>query len=173
MERYINFLAKQLATEFFAMELDVPIVIVEELGYFGQCFPAFDGEGYLIDMSHIAFDKKLIDLYPERIVKGVLLHELCHWSLFRRGLPSDDHDIEFIAEMERVGGLFPNDIPLTGDFHVFRCKKCYKEAGMFQLSEDLNALKAESRKFVCSRCGSKIRYFGIETVNQLEDPNYV
>lgn len=163
----VNSLAQHLAIESFGMKLDIPILI-EELDCFGRCFPILNETGKPKDMSHISIDATLANIYPDKYIKGLLLHELCHWSLFREGLPCNDGDVSFNDEMRRVGGLFQNDMPLVGDYYVFRCKKCYKEAGMFKLDENLNQLKDESKNHRCSRCGSRIKYFGVETVNQLE-----
>jgi len=132
----LNIFAQNLAVKNFNMNLDAQFLI-EDMDVFGKCFPVYNEMGNLLDMSHISINSELINVYPIEYIEGVVLHELCHWSLFRHGSPSDDDDSEFVAEMIRVGGSFPNDIPLVGNFYAFRCKSCYKEAGMFQLNEEL------------------------------------
>lgn len=163
----LNILAKKLAVEFFGMELDIPIMI-ENLSCWGKCYPVWGENNKLIDMSHIAIDSAFITTYPEKYIRGVVLHELCHWTLFRKGLPCDDRANEFRDEMLRVGALFPDDIPLVGDLYSFRCKKCYRNTGVFSLHENLMLLKEESNMKRCIHCGSRIKYFGIENVTPLE-----
>jgi SprT-like protein len=60
----------------------------------------------------------------EKQFAAVLLHELCHYHMFRQGLPFEDHHPEFEKELKRVGAISTNTLRIPQKGFKLYCSKC-------------------------------------------------
>ncbi|WP_341875963.1 hypothetical protein [Defluviitalea saccharophila] len=161
LQEYVN----KLALANWNREFNLPVEVVADLDAHGMFGGEFSPLGLRIPIG-MKLSKDLIDHYPDYIIDGVILHELCHWFLFITGKPCGDTDIEFVEEMFRVGGLFPNQIPKIGYYPVAICKKCRKIIGT---EESESKCKSRLKNYNSLCCNSPLMYGGIRYINELEN----
>jgi len=98
IQKHVN----RLALTYWNRRFDSPVEVVDNLNAYGRFGGEFSPLGLRIPIG-MELSRTLIDNYPDHIIDGVILHELCHWFLFITGTPCGDNDREFINEMVRVG----------------------------------------------------------------------
>lgn len=134
--------------------LDTKILIdgrvKNSLGYFRH-YGDFPGVGSSIDF--IKFSKDLFMYYSEDEIKKVILHELTHYVLYKKGV-KEYHDGEktFENEIKRVNSVSTNKIPFHGKVYKVYCPHCNKVIG--NTASKRNATKVVNN-YLCS-CSSSL-----------------
>lgn len=72
----------------------------------------------------IELSKKAARQLDKETLIAVLLHELCHYHLFKQGKPFSDHHPVFEAEIKRVGAISTNTIRLPQKGYELYCSQC-------------------------------------------------
>lgn len=147
------------------MDFDLPIRIVTNLGANAVLKASQDESTGIVSYVELCIDRKMMEYYPQHCLEGLIKHELCHWALSLQGKPNNDDDAEFIEEMKRVGGLWPNDIPLIGFYPVAVCEKCGKVMGAAGTEEQC---KKSVEGLFSPCCKAPLVYGGKRFVNMLK-----
>ncbi|RKD26761.1 hypothetical protein BEP19_16305 [Ammoniphilus oxalaticus] len=124
-------LAEKLSAHFWEQPLAIPVRwngrLTRSMGRFIYGIRGGKRESLRIEMSKYA--ARFID---REIFIAVLLHELCHYHLFRQGQPFDDHHPVFEQELKRVGGISTNTVQLPTKVYRLKCRVCRAELGYMQ-----------------------------------------
>ena len=117
------------------------------------------GGRYMLNSHHIEFNKKLYDHFGLDELRGIILHELCHYHLHLRGMGYLHRDRDFRELMKKVGApRFCSSLPKETEVkrnkvqrvHTYRCVSC---AHIYRRKR-----KLDERKYCCSKCGGAIRW---------------
>ena len=115
------------------------------LGYFRHYG---NNPGIITSIKCIKFSKDLFLYYPDEEIKKVILHELTHYVLYKRGI-KEYHDGEkfFEREIKRVNSASTNCIPHHGKIYKIYCPSCKKIIG-----ETIKKRKANNivNNYLCS-----------------------
>lgn len=111
-------MAERLALRWFAIPFDGRVVWAERLRYrAGEYRPA--------DRC-IRISRPYHERYGAALTEGILLHELCHWWLYRAGIRHRENAAVFQALLRRTGA--PRRAPaaplLPRPVHAYRCPSC-------------------------------------------------
>lgn len=157
----LNSYAKFLYYETFHKKLKIPIHINGRLKRTIAWFVYGDDnpKGVRIEVS-----KQLL-LQNINIVTDVLLHELCHYHLWRNHKPFDDCDDEFIELVHKVGAnesnVFSGERKFTFSYEKYtaRCNKDnYTNTIFFKyVNQEIGDLPV----CVCPHCGAILEYQGL------------
>ncbi|WP_332646306.1 SprT family protein [Lysinibacillus sp. 54212] len=119
------------------------------------------GGRYLLNTHDIEINKKLYDHFGIDELKGIILHELCHYHLHIRGMGYKHRDRDFRELLKKVGApRFCSTIEETQIsnrkkvLHTYQCVRCS------QLY--IRKRKMDVRKYRCSKCGGEITYLRSE-----------
>ena len=115
------------------------------------------GGRYLLHNHHIQLNKKMYDQFGISELRGIILHELCHYHLHILGLGYKHRDADFRKLLKQVGApRFCSRIetPEKNDkqkvTHYYNCMNCgqvYKRKR-----------KMDTTKYCCSICKGKITF---------------
>ena len=94
------------------------------MGRFVYRVQGMDRESVKIEMSKYA-----AQFINREIFIAVLLHEMCHYHLFRQRRPFLDHQPVFEQELRRVGAISTNTVKLPTKAYKLFCKQCQRELG--------------------------------------------
>ncbi|ATP42037.1 SprT family protein [Solibacillus sp. R5-41] len=112
------------------------------------------GGRYLLNSHHIELNKKLYDHFGMEELRGIILHELCHYHLhlLGKGYKHQDSDFKqllnevgaprFCSRVEEVRGTTTRTIYL---YSCINCKQLYRRKR-----------KMDIKKYCCSICGGRI-----------------
>lgn len=127
----ITNICKGYLKEYWNESLDTKILIdgrlKNSLGYFRHSgyFP-----GVVSSIVCIKFSKDLFIYYSEEEIKEVILHELTHYVLYKRGVKEyRDGDKTFENEIKRVNSVSTNEISYHGKVYKVYCPHCNKVIG--------------------------------------------
>ncbi|KRL66162.1 SprT family protein [Companilactobacillus versmoldensis] len=103
---------------------------------------------------HIDINPKMYQVYGEKVLIGIIKHELCHYHLYNAGLPSQHRDRQFKVLLQQVGGLryAPNVNQQNHHkkLHVYQCSNCHR---LYKRVRKLN-----TRRYVCGKCHGKLKF---------------
>lgn len=117
------------------------------------------GGRYLLRSHDIEFNRKLYDHFGLDELKGIILHELCHYHLHIRGMGYQHRDRDFRELMKKVGApRFCSSLPkevgerrsVSRKVHTYRCLNC---SLVYRRKR-----KMDERKYCCSKCGGAIHW---------------
>lgn len=116
---------RELAKELFGMEFHFPVVengrLTRALGRY-----LYRGRGKTIYPAKIELASRLLTNYNVETIESVIKHELTHWALSVKGIPFQDGDPEFEAEIRRVGAHSTGIIRASGTLYTAKCSSCKK-----------------------------------------------
>lgn len=114
------------------------------------------GGRYLLYTHNIEFNKKLYDHFGMEELRGIILHELCHYHLHIQGKGYKHRDYDFRTLLKKVGApRFCSSIEETVErkpkqLHIYGCIGCQ------QLYKRKRRMRVE--KYCCSKCGGEITF---------------
>lgn len=109
------------------------------------------GGRYHLRDHHIDINPKMAAAGPA-VLRGVILHELCHYHLHLTGQDCHHRSRAFKALLKRVGGsrFAPAVQPQCG--WLYRCQGCGVEV--------LRQRRFNTWRFRCARCGRRFKLLG-------------
>lgn len=122
------------------------------------------GGRYLLNTHNIELNKKLYEHFGIEELRGIILHELCHYHLHIRGLGYKHRDREFRELLQEVGApRFCSTIEETPKkrsqtIHLYKCVKCQQ---LYRRRRKMN-----EEKYRCSRCRGGISYIRSEKIER-------
>ena len=144
--------AQQLVEQLSLQHFNRPFL---HKAYFNSRLKSTGGR-YLLNNHNIELNKKLYDHFGIEELKGIILHELCHYHLHILGMGYQHRDADFRSLLKRVGAPrfcsrieVPVKVKEKAVIHFYRCENCgqsYKRKR-----------KMDVRKYCCSICKGKIR----------------
>lgn len=113
------------------------------------------GGRYLLQTHHIELNKKMYEHFGEKELRGIILHELCHYHLHIRGLGYRHADADFKMLLKKVGApRFCSSLREVTQkkitIHLYSCTQC----GQFYKRKR----KMNVKKYCCSKCKGAIIY---------------
>lgn len=138
-------LAERLSLDYFGLPLRHPIVFNARLRTTG-------GRYHLRD-HHIDINPKMLTEFDEQTLKGVILHELCHYHLHLAGRGHQHRDADFKALLAQVGGLryapatSARKQALQQPKYGYQCQSC--GAWVYRRR------RFNVNRYVCRRCGGR------------------
>lgn len=123
------------------------------------------GGRYLLQSHNIELNKKLYEHYGMDELRGIILHELCHYHLHIRGLGYQHRDADFRTLLKRVGApRFCSSLPKEKSsmrqksvkIHTYQCVNC---SLIYRRKR-----KMDVTKYCCSKCRGAIRWQRTETI---------
>ncbi|HWK22605.1 MAG TPA: SprT family protein [Ureibacillus sp.] len=88
------------------------------------------GGRYLLNSHNIEFNKKSYDLFGFEELRGIILHELCHYHLHIRGRGYKHRDADFRALLKKVGAprfcstIVENRKLANSKVYIYECVEC-------------------------------------------------
>ena len=148
---------QQLVEELSIQYFEVPFL---HKAYFNSRLKTTGGR-YLLSTHDIEINKKLYDHFGIDELKGIILHELCHYHLHIRGMGYKHRDKEFRELLKKVGApRFCSTIEEKQNAtpkrvtHMYICIRCRQ---LFRRKR-----KMDVRKYCCSKCSGEIMYLRSE-----------
>lgn len=115
------------------------------------------GGRYLLRSHNIELNRKLYEHFGIEELRGIILHELCHYHLHIKGLGYKHRDADFRSLLKKVGApRFCSSVKVEQQkrkvqlIHQYHCTICG------QLYE--RKRKMDVSKYCCSKCQGKIQY---------------
>ncbi|MQS52469.1 SprT family protein [Companilactobacillus mishanensis] len=103
---------------------------------------------------HIDINPKMYEVYGEKVLIGIIKHELCHYHLYNAGLPSQHKDRDFKVLLNQVGGLrFAPDVRQANRHHTIHVYECSKCGTIYRRVRKLN-----TGRYVCGKCHGKLKF---------------
>ncbi|RHW34881.1 SprT family protein [Lysinibacillus yapensis] len=146
-------------------------LLVEELSqqYFGQPFlhKAYfnnrlrtTGGRYLLRSHNIEFNKKSYEIFGIGELRGIILHELCHYHLHIRGMGYKHRDADFRALLKKVGAprfcstIEENKRQTNAKQYIYECKQCKQR---YPRKRRMNL-----QKYRCGKCRGQLIEWNVE-----------
>lgn len=111
------------------------------------------GGRYHLGDHHIDINPLMLTEYDLLTLKGVVLHELCHYHLHLTGHGYQHRDHDFRQLLAQVGGsrFAPPTSKLSGSKHryLYQCQQCGAQIWRRR--------RFNVRRYRCARCGGRIR----------------
>ncbi|UUV97926.1 SprT family protein [Vagococcus luciliae] len=110
------------------------------------------GGRYHLASHQLDFNPKILVVYDERVLIGIIKHELCHYHLHLENKGYQHKDKEFKELLKQVDGLRftpPLCEKKQSKLYMIECCQCHKQ---FQRKKHLNLAK-----YRC-QCGGKLIY---------------
>ena len=148
---------QQLVEELSLAHFKVPFL---HRAYFNSRLKTTGGR-YLLQSHNIELNKKLYDHFGEEELRGIILHELCHYHLHIRGMGYKHRDKDFRDLLKKVGApRFCSTIEESQKrkrqqtIHTYICSSCKQ---LYRRKR-----KMDVRKYCCSKCSGAITYLKSE-----------
>lgn len=112
------------------------------------------GGRYLLDSHHIELNKKLYDHFGIEELRGIILHELCHYHLHLLGMGYKHQDADFKKLLNQVGAprfcsriteVKKVKVDIAYFYQCLSCKQIYRRER-----------KINIKKYCCSICSGNI-----------------
>ena len=149
---------QQLVEELSLVYFKVPFL---HRAYFNGRLKTTGGR-YLLRSHNIELNKKLYDHFGEEELRGIILHELCHYHLHIRGMGYKHRDKDFRDLLKKVGApRFCSTIEENQKkrrkqtIHTYICISCEQ---LYRRKR-----KMDVRKYCCSKCSGAITYLKSES----------
>jgi len=149
---------QQLVEELSLVYFKVPFL---HQAYFNSRLKTTGGR-YLLRSHNIELNKKLYDHFGEEELRGIILHELCHYHLHIRGMGYKHRDKDFRDLLKKVGApRFCSTIEESQKkkrkqtIHTYICISCEQ---LYRRKR-----KMDVRKYCCSKCSGTITYLKSES----------
>lgn len=112
------------------------------------------GGRYLLASHNIEFNKKSYEIFGIQELRGIILHELCHYHLHLQGKGYKHRDQDFRELLKKVGApRFCSRIEATNKkintIHVYECKKCKQQY--------IRRRKMDVTKYRCGKCYGNLK----------------
>ncbi len=123
------------------------------------------GGRYLLRSHNIELNKKSYEVFGIEELRGIILHELCHYHLHIRGMGYKHRDQDFKMLLKKVGApRYCSSVNETSqkqlNIHTYRCQQCGQT---YKRKRKMNV-----KKYCCSKCSGAIHY--VDTVTMLAKP---
>lgn len=115
------------------------------------------GGRYLLKSHNIELNRKLYDHFGFEELRGIILHELCHYHLHLKGLGYQHRDADFRALMKKVGAprfcsslkeaTAVKKLVRIQQYHCLTCGQIYNRKRKMNVA-----------KYCCSKCKGKIQF---------------
>nr|WP_106784951.1 SprT family protein [Lysinibacillus timonensis] len=109
------------------------------------------GGRYLLNSHNIEFNKKSYEIFGIEELRGIILHELCHYHLHIQGKGYKHRDADFRLLLKKVGApRFCSTIEESKSkrsntsVHIYECKECHQQY--------VRKRRIDTRKYRCSKC---------------------
>lgn len=146
-------------------------LLVEELSQqsFGQPFlhKAYfnnrlrtTGGRYLLQSHNIEFNKKSYETFGIEELRGIILHELCHYHLHIRGMGYKHRDADFRTLLKKVGAprfcstIEENKRKQSTKRYIYECQQCKLKYSRKR--------RMDTRKYRCGKCRGQLVEWQIE-----------
>ena len=142
--------------------------LVEELSmsHFGEPFlhkAYFNGRlrstggRYLLRSHNVELNYKLYEHFGINELRGIILHELCHYHLHLKGMGYQHRDADFRALLKKVGAprfcssiKEATKVKRVARIQQYHCVTCGQ---VYNRKRKMNVLK-----YCCSKCKGKIQF---------------
>lgn len=116
------------------------------------------GGRYMLASHHIEFNKQLYDHFGIDELRGIILHELCHYHLHIRGMGYQHRDRDFRELLKKVGApRFCSSLPKDKTVKRKASRKIYMYHCVNCELKYRRKRKMDVTKYCCSQCGGAIR----------------
>ncbi|MGN7479642.1 SprT family protein [Solibacillus silvestris] len=119
------------------------------------------GGRYMLNSHNIELNKKLYDHFGIEELKGIILHELCHYHLHILGMGYKHRDADFRNLLKKVGAPRfcsrldePKEQLKKKAIHMYSCTNCGQ---VYRRKR-----KMDVKKYCCSICQGKIEFLSSE-----------
>ncbi len=88
------------------------------------------GGRYLLSSHNIEFNKKSYEIFGQEELRGIILHELCHYHLHLQGKGYKHRDADFRSLLKKVGAprfcssIEENNKRKSTVLYIYECEKC-------------------------------------------------
>lgn len=112
------------------------------------------GGRYLLHSHNIEFNPKSYEKFGIDELRGIILHELCHYHLHIRGKGYKHRDADFRALLKQVGAprfcstIEENKKSTNKTLHIYQCEDC-----KFEYSRKR---RVDTQKYRCGKCHGKL-----------------
>ncbi|OCS84480.1 SprT family protein [Caryophanon tenue] len=115
------------------------------------------GGRYMLATHHIEINKKSFEQFGEAELRGIVLHELCHYHLHIEGKGYQHRDEDFRQLLKKVGApRFCSTLGTTKQpnrkQHFYRCVSCSKRY--------IRIKKIDVNRYFCGNCHGVLMYEG-------------
>ena len=151
----LQLLVEELSQQYF----NVPFL---HKAYFNDRLKTTGGR-YLLPTHNIEVNKRLYERFGIEELRGIILHELCHYHLHIRGMGYKHRDRDFRQLLEKVGAprfcssIEEQEKKRNTTIHTYQCMECkqlYKRKRKMAVS-----------KYRCSKCRGAIQFIKSEVRN--------
>lgn len=111
------------------------------------------GGRYHLASHNIDINPLMLSEYDLATLKGVVLHELCHYHLHLTGRGFQHRDRDFKALLKQVGGS--RYAPVTKSHRVSHYRHYYQCQGCGAVI--IRRRRFNPRRYHCARCGGRFR----------------
>ena len=148
---------QQLVEELSLAYFKVPFL---HKAYFNSRLKTTGGR-YLLRSHNIELNKKLYNHFGEEELRGIILHELCHYHLHIRGMGYKHRDKDFRNLLKKVGAprfcstIDESEKKRKQTVHIYICVSCEQ---LYRRKR-----KMDVRKYCCSKCSGAITHLKSES----------
>ncbi|SOC18550.1 SprT-like protein [Ureibacillus xyleni] len=142
---------QQLVEKLSLEKFEVPFL---HQAYFNKRLRTTGGR-YLLRSHNIEFNPKSYEVFGLEELKGIILHELCHYHLHIRGLGYKHRDTDFRNLLKKVGAprfcssIEENKKQKNSTIHMYECLKCQQQ---YPRKRRMNL-----DKYRCGKCHGKLK----------------
>lgn len=145
-DQQLQQLVEQLSLEYF----DRPFL---HRAYFNSRLRTTGGR-YLLASHNIEFNKKSYEIFGLEELRGIILHELCHYHLHLQGKGYKHRDRDFRELLKKVGApRFCSRIEekkrRSTRIHIYECIKCRQQY--------LRKRRMDTLKYRCGKCYGNLK----------------
>ncbi|MEO4054903.1 SprT family protein [Solibacillus sp. CAU 1738] len=148
----LQLLVEELSQQYF----QVPFL---HRAYFNSRLKTTGGR-YLLRTHNIELNKQLYEHFGIEELRGIILHELCHYHLHIRGMGYKHRDQDFRLLLKKVGAprfcssIEEKDKKRIITIHTYQCINCKR---LYSRKRKMNV-----SKYRCSYCNGAIRLINSE-----------
>ncbi|TSI08058.1 SprT family protein [Lysinibacillus sp. BW-2-10] len=113
------------------------------------------GGRYLLHSHNIELNPKSYEVFGIEELRGIILHELCHYHLHIRGMGYKHRDVDFRTLLKKVGAprfcstIEENKKQLNTNLHIYECLSCQQQ---YPRKKRMNI-----EKYKCGKCHGKLK----------------
>ena len=145
-DQELQILVEELSLEYF----NLPFI---HKAYFNSRLRTTGGR-YLLRSHNIEFNKKSYEIFGLEELRGIILHELCHYHLHIRGMGYKHRDADFRALLKKVGAprfcstIEENKKQASTITYIYECAECKQR---YPRKRKMNI-----SKYRCGRCRGRL-----------------